>query len=171
MWLDIQDANSRAETFSQITRAAFAIVPADVDCPSTDKGSIQRARVYKEFNHLVDSVYQKLEPSSEGYLALSIPDLEAWIAEKLQVNFGISMPSMTAEFFNHGVDSSIAIYFRSVIIREISLGGNGSSLSPMVVFEHGSAHALSKALYDMRVGQEVERVCAVEEMSALIRKY
>jgi long-subunit acyl-CoA synthetase (AMP-forming) len=63
VWPAIQDANSRAEGFSQISRDLVAIIPEEVDCPSTDKSSIKRAAVYRDFAAVIDNVYARLEDS------------------------------------------------------------------------------------------------------------
>jgi acyl-coenzyme A synthetase/AMP-(fatty) acid ligase len=45
VWPAIEDANSHAEGFSQISRDMIAVIPEDVECPLTDKSSIKRAAV------------------------------------------------------------------------------------------------------------------------------
>ena len=54
VWPAIADANSRAEGFSQISREMVVILGADVECPTTDKSSIKRAQVYREFKGVID---------------------------------------------------------------------------------------------------------------------
>jgi acyl-CoA synthetase (AMP-forming)/AMP-acid ligase II len=45
VWPAVEDANSRAEGFSQITKEMVAVVPDDVDYPTTDKSSIKRSQI------------------------------------------------------------------------------------------------------------------------------
>ena len=45
VWPAVEEANSRAEGFSQISREMVAIIPQNVHCPTTDKSSIKRAQV------------------------------------------------------------------------------------------------------------------------------
>lgn len=49
IWPAVKDANSRAEGFSQISREMIRPLLATADCPSTDKCSIKRAQVYRDF--------------------------------------------------------------------------------------------------------------------------
>jgi acyl-CoA synthetase (AMP-forming)/AMP-acid ligase II len=44
VWPVVQEANSGAEGFSQISKEMVVVIGDDVDCPSTDKSSIKRAR-------------------------------------------------------------------------------------------------------------------------------
>jgi hypothetical protein len=45
VWPVVQEANSRAEGFSQINKEMVIIFGDDVDCPSTDKSSFKRVQV------------------------------------------------------------------------------------------------------------------------------
>lgn len=45
VWPTIQDGNSKAESFSQIGREMVVVLGADVEFPSTDKGTFKRAQV------------------------------------------------------------------------------------------------------------------------------
>ncbi|MCJ1287039.1 hypothetical protein MMC26_006386 [Xylographa opegraphella] len=171
VWPAIQDANSRAEEYSQIRRDAVVLIPASIDCPSTDKASIQRALIYQKFAHLIDGAYTRLESPFEGSLKLSIPALEAWIVQTLKVQFGIFVPHVMTDFFDLGVDSSKALQFRSIIISELSLSSLGSKLSPMVVLDCGNTEVLAKALNDLQHGRESNAACVADQMSALIEEY
>ena len=171
VWPAIQDANSRAEEYSRIRRDAVVLIPASIDCPSTDKASVQRARVYQKFARLIENAYTRLESSLEGSLKLSIPGLEAWIVKTLKVHFGISVPHVTTDFFALGLDSSKALQFRSIVTRELSLSRRGSKLSPMIVLDCGNTEVLAKTLYDLQHGREPKDPCVTDQMSSLIEKY
>jgi hypothetical protein len=45
VWSTIQDANGKAESFSQIGREMVVVLGADVKFPCTDKGTFKRAQV------------------------------------------------------------------------------------------------------------------------------
>ncbi|KAK5675556.1 hypothetical protein LTS12_029552, partial [Elasticomyces elasticus] len=47
IWPSIEEANARAEQFSQISRDMVSILPYGSHCPRTDKDSVIRAQVYK----------------------------------------------------------------------------------------------------------------------------
>lgn len=60
IWDTIQTANARAEAFSQISRDTVVVFNADVALPHTDKGTIMRARFYKDFAQAIEMLYQGL---------------------------------------------------------------------------------------------------------------
>jgi len=172
VWPAIEDANSRAEKFSQISKETIAVIPDDVDCPSTDKSSIQRAQVYREFASVIDDVYTTLENSAVGTLKLSIPELEKWIISSFE-KLGIILDSPKNDFFAAGVDSLKAIQMRGVIIKNLDLGGNISRCSSTIVYDCGNAAKLARALYNIRTHDNGEDEAEDETgaMLALIEQY
>jgi acyl-CoA synthetase (AMP-forming)/AMP-acid ligase II len=158
VWPVLQEANSGSEGFSQISKKMVVVIGDDVDCPSTDKSSIKRARVstqthpgklsnsikiYREFATLIDESYAKLESTANGVsLQPSIEELRAWMIEQLQA-LDVNIPDSEADLFSSGVDSLKAI------------------------------QRLAEKLYRMRIGEHVtdNNKGEIEEMKALIEKY
>ncbi|KAI5287183.1 hypothetical protein KEM54_006185, partial [Ascosphaera aggregata] len=74
LWPAIEDANARAETFSQIAKDMIALIPSDVEYPHTDKNSIIRNQVYRKFEKEIDALYANDEGtedhSNEGRMKL-----------------------------------------------------------------------------------------------------
>ena len=172
VWPTIQDANSRVETSFQIARHALVILPSDVDCPSTDKGSIQRSRVCDAFAAQISSIYGMDGISVVNTSELSVLDLEAWIIRVLGTHLDISVPSGTTALSNLGLDSSKALYLRNIILKEImTSSGDRLTLSASMIFECGTTQALAKALHELRRGRPLKKACVAEQMSALSRKY
>ncbi|KAI9743887.1 MAG: hypothetical protein M1818_002621 [Claussenomyces sp. TS43310] len=172
VWPAIEDANTHAEGFSQISREMVAVIPDDVDCPSTDKSSIKRAQVYRDFAPIIDKVYIKLENSTGGILKLTVPELEHWIISSFR-GLGIDLPSVNADFFAAGVDSLKAIQMRGLIVKELDLGGNVSMCNSLIVYYCGNAQKLAKTLYTIRTGEGgVEDADSrIETMSTMIQQY
>jgi hypothetical protein len=186
VWGAVQQANSRAEGFSQISKEMVIVIGDDVDCPSTDKSSIKRAQVspptrsgkltnsikiYREFAILIDESYAKLESTVNGLiLQLSIEELEAWIIEQLQA-LDVNITDSEADLFASGVDSLKAIQMRSLIIKTLDLGG--ATLASMIVYDCGNTKRLAEKLYRMRIGEHVADSDEgdIEEMKFLIEKY
>ena len=124
VWPVVQEANSRAEGFSYISKEMVIVFGDDVDCPSTDKSSIKRAqasspthpgklsnsiKIYREFAIIIEESYAKLESTANGLLLqLSTEELEAWIIEQLQA-LDVNIPDSEADLFASGVDSLKAI--------------------------------------------------------------
>ena len=172
VWPAVEDANSRAEGFSQISREMVAVIPENVECPSTDKSSIKRAAVYRDFKDVIDGVYAGLEGGMEGSLKLNVNELEEWITKSF-AELGIQLESTETDFFSAGVDSLKAIQMRGLIIKNLNLGGNVSKCGSMIVYDCGNAARLAKKLFAIRTGEERGNVETDEiaVMKELIEQY
>ncbi|KUJ18954.1 putative NRPS-like enzyme [Mollisia scopiformis] len=170
VWLVIEDANSKAEGFSQISREMIVVLGEEVECPVTDKSSIKRAAVYRDFASVIEEVYVRLECSQEGSLVLGVEEMEDWIM-KIFEDMGIVLESKEMDFFSGGVDSLKAIQMRSVIIKSLDLGGNAAKCPSMVVYDSKNVSGLAKALISLRTGSEVEEKDAIKEMEELIQRF
>lgn len=169
IWPAVKDANSRAEGFSQISREMIRPLPATTDCPSTDKGSIKRAQVYRDFSTEIDSAYEDLENRHDGQLELDSPGIEDFILTTFHDRFNIHLPSAETGFFAAGVDSLQAIQMRSIIQKQIKLGSH--KLDTMVVFNCGNAAKLAQYLHALRIGGIVEKEDEIKIMSDMIKTY
>ena len=172
VWPAVEDANSRAEGFSQISREMVVVLGENVECPTTDKSSIKRAQVYRDFKDVIDAVYERLENSQEGTLVLNREKMEVWIVEEFE-KLGIHLKDTEEDFFSAGVDSQKAIQMRGLIIRNIYLGGNASKCPSLVVYDSGNTAKLAQALLDIRSGNTNTSwdVDEISVMSNLIEGY
>lgn len=173
VWPTVEYANGFAEAFSQITREMIAIIDEDVEYPLTDKSSIKRGLVYREFASVIEAVYAAAETGQRVQnLQLSVPELEAWIVKTIRT-LGCFVEDPGSDFFSAGMDSLQAINVRSLILKNIDLGGHDSELASMVVFDCGNAERLARRLHALRMGADIEedKESAVSEMEALILKY
>lgn len=172
-WPVIQDANSHAEAFSQISREMVAIIPEHVECPLTDKDSIKRGLIYREFASVIDATYAAAEsPNKSKSRQLTVPELEDWILRALR-DKGYKIEDAITDFFSVGVDSLQANHIRGMILKEIDLGGHESECTSMIVFDCGNAERLARKLYTIRNGDDVEdeQGSATSAMRTLIEKY
>lgn len=173
VWSAIEEANSNAEAFGHISREMVAVIPEDRDCPSTDKSSIKRAQVYREFSSVIDGIYSRLENSAGGgSLQLTVPELEQWIMSSF-AELGIHLSSTSVDFFTAGVDSLKAIQMRGLIVNNIDLGGHVSRCASMIVYDCGNTERLAKALYSIRMGERDsdEADGRIHAMSAMIEQF
>lgn len=172
VWGVVEEANNLAEAFSQISREMIVVIPVEVDCPSTDKSSIKRAQVYREFASVINSAYTTLESSAEGTLKLSLEELEVWIMTTFQ-SIGIVLENSQTDFFGAGVDSLKAIQMRGLIVRNIDLGGNVQKCGSLIVYDCGNAEKLAETLNAIAAGEMVKLSSEsdIEMMEAMIEKY
>ena len=150
VWPSIEDANSRAESFSQITKDMVAILPSNVEYPKTDKGSIIRAQVNEQFADYIDEMYHSLEGDQEGDLQLDLAGIESFLKETYKDVVGTTLESLDIDLFNAGVDSLKAIQMRRIIQKTLHL--NGNHLSSNVIYEHGNFETLAKYLFSLSPG-------------------
>lgn len=175
VWPAVVDSNSQVEGYSQISRDMIAVLPEHIDCPSTEKNSIKRAQIYRDFATVIDGAYK--EPTSNGThesLKLTVPELEDWILNTCH-ELGCEVPDKDANFFAAGIDSLKAIHLRSMIQKHIDLGGRQSQCTSMVVFDSGNARNLAQTLFNIRTGMGCNGKegpnSNIEEMQEMIDRY
>ncbi|KAH0608804.1 uncharacterized protein H6S33_001032 [Morchella sextelata] len=170
VWPAIEDANTRAESFSQISKEMVGIVARGVDYPSTDKGTVIRAAFYKQFEPEISAIYAAFENTAEGTLVLDIPGLETFLLSLFKET-GVELESTTSDFFLAGVDSLRAISVWNKLKKTLSFSGNSGKLSQIVVFEQPNVQCLARYLYALRTGSEIDVVDDVAVMKRLVEKY
>lgn len=175
VWPVVEEANRQAEDYSQISRDMIVVLPEHIECPSTEKDSIKRAQIYRDFATVIDNAYK--EPISNGIdesLKLTIPELEDWILNTCHI-LGCEVPDKDADFFASGIDSLKAIHLRSMIQKHVDLGGRQSQCTSMVVFDAGNARNLAQTLINIRTGMGRRgtegRNSIIEEMQEMIDRY
>ncbi|KAG6126433.1 putative NRPS-like protein biosynthetic cluster [Claviceps purpurea] len=173
VWPAVIEANSQAESFSQVMREMVVVVPETRECPMTDKNSIKRAQVYREFAKEIEAAYQAGLHGRAQCLRLSESALEDWIVEAVRSQ-GFAIPDAFADFFSAGMDSLQATRLRGQILRNIDLGGHEEQCTAMIAFECGNARNLAERLCAIRTGighQKRQSDNAAMKMQALIAKY
>lgn len=167
----LEKANKEAPGYAQINTEMVKMLPRDTELPKTDKGTVIRARFYKEFESQIDAVYEATEVAS-GELALSEPGLQAWLRKELADSMNIESDELEddTDFFSIGVDSLRAIQIRSVIVKHIDTGGH--KLGSNIAFDYPTVKALAKYLFQLRTGRSSSTSTNIEDqMVALISKH
>lgn len=172
IWPAIQDANSRAESFSRIPEELVVVLPADITYAKTDKGTFIRAQVYAQFKDQIEAAYASFESGDEeaGVVALPLPELEIYLAERFKENLGIEL-SVTDDFFALGIDSLQCMKMWSSMKKELDLGGRQSQLGQNVLYETGNIQALARHLDGLRTGNAEQAKDTHQVMRDLIAKH
>lgn len=159
VWPVIQDANSRAEQFSQITREMVAVLPVGSVRPQTDKGSMIRAQVYTRYADVIEGLYARVDErgadgGTGGTLCLSREETEGHLMKLVREELGLGMAILDSamEFFTAGVDSLKAIQLRRLVVRDFAME-DGKGLGQNVVFEAGCVSKLAELICAMQAGQ------------------
>ncbi|KAG2076388.1 L-aminoadipate-semialdehyde dehydrogenase [Suillus decipiens] len=168
-------ANAEAPSHSQLASEALVFLPYGTVIPCADKGSFLRARVYIEFEGIINDVYKRLEGDIDGHgnrrltdeaeARTAIRDIISKTVDKID-----SLEDDT-DLFNFGLDSLQSSRIRNTIQREIYLGGK--KLSPNAVFEHPSITQIARLLVAMYSGNEgtLAQRSPLEIMLELVKKY
>ncbi|KAI5308896.1 hypothetical protein KEM55_004598 [Ascosphaera atra] len=175
LWPAIEDANSRAEAFSQITKNMVALIPSDVDYPHTDKNSIIRAQTYQKFEKEIEALYKNEEESGEnagdeGKLELDLPGLENFLLSTIKKDLDLEV-GLDSDLFAAGVDSLKAIQLRRLIIENIAL--HQQALPQNVIYNCGNVRNLAKHLHSLSKGEELGQAEGqdTEGVRKMIEKY
>ena len=171
VWPAVEAASSKAETFARIRKELIVVIPAGIEYPMTDRMTIRRAQLYKDFATMIDNAYANVQRASEGHLRLDILQLEEWILKSFRETFRISLPDANADFYNWGVDSLKALQMRALVIRELDLGGRSGTTSPMVFLQSGNARELARYLYGLRLGSVDAQADELSKMRSFIERY
>ncbi|KAL8706728.1 MAG: hypothetical protein Q9201_000253 [Fulgogasparrea decipioides] len=153
---DVEAANRTAEGFSQLGKDMIIPLPAGIEYPQTDKGSIIRAQMYRVYEKEINDIYGRLDLQEEGSLKLGIPELEEHLLTLGRQLVGEQLEDKTTDFFSAGMDSLRAIRMRGILVRDLDLGGNSKDLSQNIVFETSNVENLAKYLYNLGQGQITE---------------
>lgn len=177
VWPVIQDANSRAEQFSQITREMVAVLPVGSVRPQTDKGSMIRAQVYTRYADVIEGLYARVEErgaggGTGGTLCLSREETEGHLMKLVREELGLGMAIVDSatEFFTAGVDSLKAIQLRRLVVRDFAME-DGKGLGQNVVFEAGCVSKLAELICAMQAGQTGDVQQDEDVMEDLVARY
>lgn len=172
IWPAVSDANSRAESFSQIPKELVVILPADTTYPATDKGTFIRGLTYTQFKSQIEAAYSRFETEEEGgTLALEVPELEAYLLQRFSEHTGTTLESVDSDFFAFGIDSLQCIKMWNLLKKELDLGGRQAQLGQNVLYETGSVKTLAVHLDSLRRGDADVVKDQHRIMRELIEKY
>ncbi|CAG8166100.1 unnamed protein product [Penicillium olsonii] len=153
IWPIVQEANSRAEAFSQISRDLIAVLPHDAQFPRTDKGSMIRAQFYDLYHDLIEGLCSKDTAVVEG-LELRVDETEEALGQLARDELGIPMSTFDAKFFSEGVDSLKAIHFRRLILQRFRFDPDNVPGSN-IIFEAGNISTLARIICELQKGNKM----------------
>ena len=146
-------------------------LPYGIEIPTTDKGSIIRAQLYKAFASEIGNAYRQLEGQNEGKMKLTLSELDIYLLKLAQQVIGLHVSNLHDDLYTEGMTSLQAIQLRGNIVRDLDLGSNGRKLSQNIIFEQGNLANLAKYLDNLRLNMDIVSEKPVEAMKELISKY
>lgn len=169
IWPAVEDAHKSLPAYGQLSKSMVRVLPADTNYPRTDKGTVIRQALYRDYSQLIDETYER-EDTITGSLVLSKPELKAFIRKQLRQILSVKdTDDLTddTDFFGLGMDSLQATQLRSVIMKTLDTGGRPLGLN--VAFEYPTINALAAHLDHKEAGNGV--VSIEDQMENLISKY
>ncbi|KAI9805946.1 MAG: putative secondary metabolism biosynthetic enzyme [Sarcosagium campestre] len=168
LWPTIQRANSKAESFSQISKEMIIAFASEVEYPRTDKGSIMRAKAYEKFANEIRDSY--IERSSEGKLKLAPQECRGFLQQTIQERFGLDI-GVDDDLYTAGVDSLRATQLSRLITSRLYLGDNANKIGPNFVYECGTILKLAEYLTDLGKNFTDFKSSSFGSVEELIQKY
>lgn len=169
IWPTVEEANARAEQFSQISRDMVAVLPLTAECPTSDKGSMIRDQVYQQYADTIEELYTA-STQAAGQLELDRSGTESHLMKLCRDEIGVSIPSPGADFYTEGLDSLNAIHLRRLILRDFKIE-NSKAIGMNIVFEAGNVSRLAKRIRDIQNGQATTAEDELAIMANLVEKY
>ncbi|KZZ95197.1 Male sterility, NAD-binding protein [Ascosphaera apis ARSEF 7405] len=176
IWPTVEDANSRAEGFSQIAKDMIVVLPSHVDYPKSDKGAFIRMQVWQKFEKEINDIYAAAEAvavrDESQLLHLDRQGLEDFLIAEVKKDMGVTIKP-DDDFFAVGVDSLRAIQLRRTIQENIALGG--VQLPANIVYNCANVKALADYLCNISSRGETDNAKkaaqSLDVMRELITKY
>ena len=118
IWPAVEDANSRAEGFSQISKQAIIPVASGTSYPQTDKGTIIRAKVYLAFESEINTMYEAIQQDTCGDERPDMPTLQKELLNICRDELGLNIEDVEDDLFNAGMDSLKAARLSNTIRKK-----------------------------------------------------
>lgn len=169
VWPAVEEAHEAMPAYGQLSKSMVRVLPAETDYPRTDKGTVIRQALYRDYSQLIEETYER-EETITGSLVLSKLELKAFIREQLlqilPAKATVDALTDDTDFFGLGMDSLQATQLRSAIMKTLDTSGRPLGLN--VAFEYPTINALAGHLDHRTTGGGIS---IEEQMENLISKY
>lgn len=165
----LEDAQNTMPAYARLSRDMIRVMPLSAEFASTQKGTIIRQTVYRQYSSVIESMYEDYR-TVNGHTLLG-KEMQDLIEQLVRAVLPGDMVSVDpdANFFELGMDSSRAIQLRKAISSQINL--NGERLELNIIFDFPSVRALSAKLEALAAGTEGNQVSSVQAMAALVSQF
>ncbi|RFU34185.1 hypothetical protein B7463_g2153, partial [Scytalidium lignicola] len=156
--------------FAKISRNMVVLLPAGTPYPMTDKRTVIRKAFYRDFSKQIDEAY--LDKVSTTTTLFTKNELREFLRSETHCILGLDENAPLTDdddFFELGMDSLQASQLRSILLKNIALGGQKLGLN--IVFDHPSVESLTNEVYMTSLGSQTTENSSEEEIKSLIEKY
>lgn len=136
---NLQLGNSRLPAYAKVDRQSIIIKPADTPFARTDKATMIRMQVLKQFAQDIEDFYAQQERPRPNQTLLTSESVRDLVRDTVQHVLELNSTDFTdsSDFFDLGMDSLQANHVRSNLVRKL-----GVSLATNVVFDHPTVELL-----------------------------
>lgn len=168
VWGVVEEANSRAEHFSQIARGLVKVLPACATCATTDKGSIIRAQVYRQFATTINEIYQSSETGTGGRI-MGVEKTQEHLLKLCRE--GLGKPVRPGDnLYSKGVDSLQAINLRAMILRDFQFPKDQTP-PPNIIYDMETISRLAERICEIQQGRPTAPDSSQAHAENLVQKY
>ncbi|KAJ5601536.1 hypothetical protein N7510_011070 [Penicillium lagena] len=170
IWPAVEDANSRAEGFSQISKQAILPIAVGVPYPQTDKGTVIRAKVYLAFEREINAMYERMQQDTCGVETPDLPNLEKDLLAICREDLGLDIEDVNTDMFNAGMDSLKAVRLSAAIRKRFYIESEKrrSGLGADTIYRSVTIARLAKYIKDV---QDLGDSSDLDLMTDLIAHY
>ncbi|RPB17548.1 acetyl-CoA synthetase-like protein [Morchella conica CCBAS932] len=175
IWPSVEAGNEFTDAHGKITSKSMIVVTAPSYKPlaRTDKGSLIRKTIVKDFTDKIEEAYKKSE--HEGIEAMppagQTEDIRTWLRNMVERGLNLGNDDEWTDqddFFELGMDSLQATVLRRKIVAGMNKsGGDGDSLQPDLIF----AYPTIEKMVGILAGKAVVAVDREDRVKNMAQKY
>ena len=173
VWPAVDELNQKTQSHARIPKLMVSVVftkRGDAALEKSSKGTIMRASAERRYFEQIKSAYSAKALASNGYHE-PIPDsdVKEEVLNILNQVIGHEVDP-AQDLFGQGIDSSACVQIRGLL--EKRFGSPSQAQLPLnVVYDSGTALALSDFILDLRHGRQAERFDEHMVMNKLVEDY
>ncbi|KAJ5290907.1 hypothetical protein N7478_000158 [Penicillium angulare] len=170
IWPAVEDANSRAEGFSQISKQSIIVIGSGIPYPQTDKGTIIRAKIYMAFEKGINDMYERVQQATCGVETPDLPNLQNELLVICSEDLSLDIEKVDDDLFNAGMDSLKAARLSNTIRKRFYIESEEKrkGLGADTIYRNATISRLARYIKNC---EDVDDPTDLELMRELIQKY
>ncbi|KAE9383585.1 acetyl-CoA synthetase-like protein [Gymnopus androsaceus JB14] len=154
IWPTIEETNKVAPAFSRIFKEMILVVDRQKPLPRVGKGTVARKAALALYESEIDNLYETVESNSGGDSieppkSWEIADIRPWLVGQISDILSAEAPAITADLFEHGLDSLSATILRLRLVgafRNSGIAPLASTITQNIVYSYPKIEMLANVL-------------------------
>ncbi|KAL7270283.1 putative NRPS-like protein biosynthetic cluster [Rhizina undulata] len=175
IWPSVEEGNKFTDNHGKISSKAMIVVttPSYRALARTDKGSVSRKTIVRDFEQEIEEVYRRAETSSVDELPADVEGLKAWLRKTVGKSLNIpdgEWPGDGEDFFEFGMDSLQATVLRRRLVAALQKSKTlNAEIEADFIFSHPTVESMAEALTSGNNG--AHSLSRGEKMYAAVERY